>query len=172
MSKKKFHKLPRAKERGFQIGINKSKQKLQTIKAVTLIELLLVISVIGILGASGYSFGSNFLSRNNLKNKTNEIVSSLATAQINSISGKNDSQWGLYIGNGKIVMFEGTSYVEPGSIYDQEIGVPSSISITPTELVFDKLTGNPSATATIVVSNNLGETNTINVNEVGIVELN
>lgn len=141
-------------------------------KGVSLIELLLVISLIVIVGASSYSYGSASISRNNLRNKTNEIISSLRSAQINSISGKNGSVWGVSVGNGKIVMFMGPIYSEPGTDFDVEYSIPSTIQVTPAEVVFGKLEGNPSQPVTITVSNNLGESNIIVVNEVGIVDVN
>ena len=141
---------------------------------VSIVELILVIAIVVILSAIAYPFGVSFLARNHLKNKTNEIVSSLRIAQINSISGKEDSQWGIYIDSDNIIMYMGSSYVPPGTDQDQSYEIPGAISISPnpTELVFDKLNGDPSSTATITVTNSLGNSNTITVNEVGIVDVN
>lgn len=138
---------------------------------VSLIELLLVIAIIAVLGATTIPAGSSFLVRNHLRNKTNEVVSSLRTAQINSLSGKENSQWGVHISASQIIMFKGSSYSAPGTSFDQKYNIPTSISITQTEIVFDKLTGNPDTTATITVSSNAGQSNTVTVNEVGAVDV-
>ncbi|MHA2055695.1 MAG: pilus assembly FimT family protein [Candidatus Hodarchaeales archaeon] len=156
---------------------NESNEKADRIKqqvGVSLVELLLIIAIFTIFGATAYSFGANFLSRNHLKNKTNEIVSSLRVAQINSISGKEDSQWGVYVDSNSIIMFMGSFYVSPGTSQDQTYDVQGRVSISPdpVEVVFDKLNGNPNSTVTITVSNNIGGSNTISVNEVGVVDVN
>ena len=133
----------------------------------TLIELILVVAIISILAASATSFGSNFLTRNNLENKTNEVVSSLRTAQVNAISSKEDRQWGVETTSSQIKLF-----AVGDSGFDQTFSVPASISISVENVVFDKLTGNPDSVSTITVSNNIGESNTVTVNEVGIVDVN
>ncbi len=133
---------------------------------LTLIELLIVIGIIAIVGATIIPVASGFLVRNYLKNKTNEVVSSLRTAQINSLNGKEDRQWGVVISASSIKM-----YAVGDAAFDQTFSIPSSISITQDTIVFDKLTGNPDATAAITVSSNAGQSNTIIVNEVGTVNV-
>lgn len=144
---------------------------MQNNRGVSIIELLLVIAIIAVIGATTIPAGAGFLVRNHLKNKTNEVVSTLRAAQINTLSGKEDSQWGVQISSNQIIMFKGASYSTPGTTFDQEYNIPASISITQTEIVFDKLTGNPDTTATITVSSNVGASNTVTVNEVGVVDV-
>lgn len=136
-------------------------------KGISLIELILVVAIISILGASATSFGSSFLIRNNLENKTNEVISSLRTAQLNAISSKEDREWGVDTNSNQIKLF---AVGDAG--FDQTFSVSSNTSISTENIIFDKLTGNPDAVATITVSNNIGESNTITVNEVGIVDVN
>lgn len=142
----------------------------QQSQGFSLIELLLVITIIALLGTAILPVGSSFLIRNHLKNKTNEVVSSLRLAQINTLAGKENSQWGLYISANKIIMFKGSSYAVPGTSFDQSYDIPASITITQTEIVFDKLTGNPNTTANIAISSNL-DSHTVSVNEVGVVDV-
>lgn len=143
-------------------------------RGFTLIELLLVIALIAILAASGAAVYGNFLVKNYLDNKTKEIVYCLKTAQTNTLSGKEDSSWGVKLSNTQIIMFKGTSYSSPGTAFDQSFDVPSSITISGdfSEVYFLKLTGNPSTTGTITISNNAGDSNQISVNEVGTVNVN
>lgn len=89
------------------------------IKGFTLVELLLVIAIVAFVGATSIPVGSAFLVRNQLKNKTNEIVSSMRTAQLESISGKEDSQWGVSIDASEIILFKGSSYIARDSDFDQ-----------------------------------------------------
>jgi len=129
-----------------------------THKGVTLIELLLVIS--------------NFLVRNNLQNKVNEVVSTLRTAQLNSISSKGDSRWGVTATTDDIILFRGDSYASRDPTYDEKFSIPKSVTVTSFEVAFNKLTGNPNQVLTVILSNNIGESYTVSLNEVGIVDLN
>ena len=140
-------------------------------KGYTIIEILLVVAIIAIIGATSISMGTGFLTRNNLKNKTNELVSSLAVARISSISGKEDSPWGVNINSSSITLFAGTSYATRDSAFDQNFSIPSSIDISVVEIVFNKLTGNPNSTANIVISGSGVDANTVIVNEVGSVDV-
>ena len=140
-------------------------------QGVTIIEILIVVSIVSLLSVSFTSLGSGFLSRNYLTDKTNEIIFSLMTAKINSLSGKEDSQWGVHTENGKIIMFKGSSFSPPGTVFDQSFAVPNTISITNTDVVFDKLTGSIDNNITISVSNNLGESHLITINQAGTINI-
>jgi prepilin-type N-terminal cleavage/methylation domain-containing protein len=133
---------------------------------VTLIELLVVIAIIAILGATTIPVGSGFLIRNNFANKQNELIASLRTAQLNSISGKENSQWGVEISASTIKL-----YAAGDSNFDQSFDIPSSISITEDTILFDQLTGNPDAIATLTVSSS-NSSKTITVNQLGVVNVN
>lgn len=133
---------------------------------VSLIELLLVIAIVILIGATTIPAGSAFLVRNQLKNKTNELVFSLRIAQINTMSGKEDRQWGVEISTSTIKL-----YAVGDASFDQTFSIPASISITQNTIVFDKLTGNPSTTTTFNVSSNAGDSNTVTINEVGVVNV-
>jgi prepilin-type N-terminal cleavage/methylation domain-containing protein len=139
----------------------------------TLIELLLVIFIIASLGAMAIPMSSSFLLKSYLRNKTNELVSSLQTARLNTLIGKEDSQWGVYINSSQIIMFKGSSYSAPGTSFDQEYEIPNSLLVSPapTEVVFTKLTGDVESTANISLSVDTGESKTVSVNEVGTVNV-
>jgi len=135
-------------------------------KGVSIIELILVIAIIALVGATTIPAGSAFLVRNQLKNKTNELVSSLRTAQINTFSGKEDRQWGVEVSGSSIKLY---AVGEPA--FDQAFSIPRSISITQETIVFDKLTGNPDVNATFIINSNTGDSNTVSVNQVGTVNV-
>jgi len=138
----------------------------------TLFEVIIAITIIVILGsATSIPFASRFINRNNIENKTNEVVSSFRTAQLNSISGKENSPWGIHIDTTKIVMFKGASYVFPGTAFDQKYDVPSTVTITPVDMTFSILSGSPSAVQTVTIQNSLGENHIVRVNEVGSVDV-
>lgn len=135
-------------------------------EGVSLIELILVIAIIALIGATSIPAGSAFLVRNQLRNKTYELVSTLRTAQINSLNGKEARQWGVEISASAIKL-----YAVDNSAFDQTYLIPGSISITSDTIVFDKLTGNPDSPASLTVSSNVGDSYQVSVNEVGTVNV-
>jgi len=139
----------------------------------SLLELILAIAIFAILGGmTAIPFASRFFNKNNLENKTNEVVSSLRTAQMGSISGKEHSRWGVHIDAAKIIMFKGSSYIPPGTPFDQSYDIPPTLTITPTDMTFDLLTGNTSSPQTITIQGSLGDSHTVSVNAVGSVDVN
>lgn len=142
-------------------------------KGFTLIELILVIAIISILMALSASIGSSFLVRNYTQNTVNDLISKLRIAQLNSLLAKKDKEWGVRIQGNQIILFAGTSYTTRDVSVDEVTPYPNTISISPnnSEYVFTKLTGN-SNVATITISNNIGESEVININQEGIVDVN
>ncbi|MBP7842669.1 prepilin-type N-terminal cleavage/methylation domain-containing protein [Candidatus Woesebacteria bacterium] len=133
----------------------------------TVIELLVVISIVAIVSATIIPVGSAFLVRNHMSNKTNELVSSLRTAQISSMNGKEDMRWGVQVTASQIKL-----YAENDPAFNQTFAIPASITITQDTVLFNKLTGNPDATATFTITSNSSDSTVITVNEVGTVDVN
>lgn len=134
----------------------------------SLIELILVISIIGIIAGTTIPIGSSFLARNYLHNKTNELMTSLRNAQINSLAGKQNGQWGVYVGNDQIVLFQGASFASRDQVFDQSFSIPASVSISSGEIVFD-INGLPNQSISFNLSTNTGDSRTVSVNQLGAV---
>lgn len=141
--------------------------KSSTNKGITLVELILVVSIVITLGASASSFGTGFLIRNRFRNSTNELVSSLRIAQLNSISSKEASVWGVEVSASSIRLFAADD-----PTFDQLTSIPGSVNITIGTVTFDNLTGQASSPTSFTVTNNIGDSKVIEVNEVGVVDVN
>jgi prepilin-type N-terminal cleavage/methylation domain-containing protein len=153
--------------------IEASRQATASRSGFTLLELILAVTVFAIIGgATAIPFASRFFNKNNLENKTNEVVSALFTAKLNSVSGKEHSQWGVHIDSTHIIMFKGSSYVPPGTTFDQTYDIPPTTTITTIDVAFNSTTGNPSAPQTIAISDALGDQHILSVNEVGSIDIN
>lgn len=137
---------------------------------ISIIEIILVIAIVAIIGAATIPLGAQFLNRNSLKNKTNELVTSLNIAQINAMSGKDDSRWGVTVSGNQIVMFQGDSYSTRNSTFDVTYTIPASVSITSFEVVFSKVTGDPDSAQNITVSSSQGSKQ-VQVNQLGVVDV-
>ncbi len=141
-------------------------------KGFTIIELILVISIVSILAVLFSSVGSAYVIRNSTQNTLNELVGSLRVAQLNSQLSKANSSWGVRVENNQIILFMGTSFGTRDASFDERFNIPGSIAVTqPSEVVFEKLTGG-STNATISVSNDIGQSSTVVVNELGSVDVN
>ncbi len=143
--------------------LNKTKENT---KGISLIELALVIALLAILSSASIPLGIGFLRRNNLKNTRDVLVSYLNTAQISSISARNGSEWGLAVTGDKIVLFNGENYSSRNLAFDLEYNIPSDILVTPSEILFDKYSGETTETS-ITIENIDGNSYTVYVSSEG-----
>ena len=147
--------------------------KMTNERGLTIIEVLIVISIVAVIGSSFISLSINFLTSNNLKNITDELISALRTAQANSMYGKGGSNWGVKISESKIFLYKGNSYEGRDQAFDHSSGIPSNITIIQEEdIFFFRRTGTPSATPDITIQTQTGDTNTVSVNGAGAVNVN
>lgn len=83
-----------------------------------------------------------------LKTETERVISVIETAHSNALTAKDNSPYGVYIEDDRLVLFEGSSYV-PGSNTNKEVilldgAIIASSTIAGTSsstIVFQKLTG-------------------------------
>jgi len=139
---------------------------------ITLIELLVVIVIIASLSAATIPIASSFLVRNYLHDSSDELMSLLYSARINSLANKNNSTWGVSVVTPQMTLFKGSSFATRDTAFDQSFDIPSSITITNDEIIFDQQTGNADAVTSFSVTTNTGESKTVSINEVGNVDVN
>ena len=136
----------------------------------TLLEVLLVIASITLIAGIGMPVYQSFQVKNDLDVATNTIAQSLHRAQLLAEANDGDTNWGVGIVGGSIVVFKGASYAGRDSAYDEIFSVPTSI--TPSglsEIVFAKFTGLPQSTGTTTLTSTTNEVRTLNINSRGTV---
>src|SRR3989344_489096 len=141
-------------------------------QGITLIEILLVVLLIIFLALFFFPIGISFYKSQQLESHTQGILQTLRRAQLKAIGMESDSSFGIYFddSNKKYILFKGNSY-SPGDPSNEEFEFPASITISGFSVVFfSKAEGKPSVTGNIIVSTN-GLTQTININEVGRINL-
>jgi Tfp pilus assembly protein FimT len=138
-------------------------------RGITIIELLLVIAIISTLGIFSASFYAKFLTQNAVENTQNQLVNSFRKAQIYSMMGKQNGVWGVrYTTSPKEI----TLYLSGNSAFDETYQVNSNITVSDfTDILFAKVTGLPSTTATITISG-VNNSKTVTVNNQGVVSRN
>lgn len=138
-------------------------------KAFTLLEILLTVSIFAVASAvlSPIYFSSK--NKDELSTKADMLVSSLRRAQILSMSGQEDSSWGVKISNSNFVIFKGSDYVSRDANFDDVISVNKNISNEGLdEVVFSKIFGETTNVGEIKLKTNTQEI-IIDINKKGIV---
>jgi len=134
----------------------------------TLIEVLLSIAIITLITGMGIPVYRTFQIRNDLDIATNTFTQSIRRAQILAQNMENDSQWGVYIEAGSIILFQGSSYATRDADYDEAFTTPDNMIITGnSEYIFEKLTGEPNTTGDTTLTSIDLETRTVTLNEKG-----
>ena len=140
-------------------------------QAFTLIEILLVVGILAILGSLALSLGLDFYKAQQLNVHTEGIIQSLRKAQMKAMSMENDSNFGVFLTNDSFVLFKGDSYAGRDIQYDEVTSLPQILTVSGIqEVVFSKFEGTPSITGNIVLSNDI-DNRTLNINEVGRINL-
>lgn len=137
-------------------------------KGFTLVELLLVIALFLIVGTTSSIFYSRFLIQNTVTTTSDQLKSTLRKAQWYAIMGKNGGVWGVHIDVNRIILFQGDSYENRTTAFDETLSVYAPVSISTTDVLFTKRTGTLENEVSIVISGG-NESRTLFVNKQGIV---
>jgi len=138
----------------------------------TLLEILLVVAIIIFLAAITFPLGFDFYKRQQLQTHSQQILQTLRRVQLKAMAVELESSFGVYLTNDNYILFKGDSYANRDSQYDEIFDLPQIITIQdpPKEVVFSKFEGKPNWTGGIILNSN-GLTQTININEMGRINL-
>ncbi|MDO8571611.1 MAG: hypothetical protein Q7R79_02945 [bacterium] len=137
-------------------------------RGVTLLETLLIVAAIAILAGIAFPVSQIFQTRNDLDVAATNTIQTLRRAQVLSQGVSSDSQWGVKAQSGQLTLFKGSSYASRDIASDELFdSAPSIIPSSLTEVVFQKLTGIPTATGTLLLTSSTNETRTILINSKG-----
>lgn len=142
-------------------------------KAFTLIEILLVIIILAVLAGSTIPLSINFYKAQQLDTNTKGVVQALRRAQLKAMSIEDDSIFGVYLTDDDYILFKGSSFSARDVSYDEVFDLPQIITVTGIqEIAFSKFEGMPMGglTGDIILNSN-GDSRTININEIGRVNL-
>ena len=140
-------------------------------KGFTLFELLLSISIIAVIAGGILALDIPAQQRNDLDTTRDAIVQSLYSAQMRARGVDGDSAWGVSLQNNTITLFKGSSYATRDTTRDETTEIPGTLVATGlSEIVFTKLSGNPTPTGTITLTSKTNEMRTLSINTMGLVE--
>ncbi len=130
-------------------------------KGFSIAEILIIVAVLGIIFAIVIPQFTKTRELQVLKNGTEEIVTSIDKARVETLSSLNSSSYGVHFQSDKIVIFKGTSY-SAGDVNNETISITTPASITNVtfggvssvsgDMYFARLSGAPSTTGTVTVA--------------------
>ncbi len=136
----------------------------------TLIELLVVIALIIVISSIGMLLSLDFYRTYAFKSESDIIISMLQKARNQSLSNINQKPHGIHFETGKYVLYQGSSYNAADTNNLVVTSAPTvSATATPTNILFDQLTGSATAGSITLTSN--GATKIINVNAEGRIDV-
>lgn len=122
-------------------------------RGFTLLEILLVMAIAGILVGLATPILFSYQANNDLYLAESSVKQTIRQAETQSLHGIKDDSWGVYIENGKVVLFKGNDYGSRDQDYDLEVSFAENILLSGlNELYFEKGTGIPNTTGTITLS--------------------
>lgn len=79
-------------------------------RGVTLVEILVAISIIGLISSLVLVSFSDFRARKTLDASVEGMLAAFSQAHLDTISSKNNNQYGVHIATGEVVYFIGPTY--------------------------------------------------------------
>lgn len=141
-------------------------------KAFTLIEILLVVVILAVLAGSAIPVSISFYKTQQLDTHVKGVVQALRRAQLKAMSIEDDSIFGVYLTDDSYILFKGNSFDVRDTSYDEVFDLPEVITVSGVqEIAFSKFEGMPVNLTGDVILNSDNDSRTININEVGRVNL-
>jgi len=146
-------------------------------RGISIIEILIGISIIAILSSVSISVFSGLSHNVSLDRDANIVASYIDRARTASINSVDSMEHGVFFETHKVTVFKSSTYSVANTELYYDIpskSVISDISLTDgvSSIYFDKLTGAPNQTGTIVVSSSDGtNSKTITIYATGIVDI-
>ncbi|OIO33079.1 MAG: hypothetical protein COZ49_03610 [Candidatus Yonathbacteria bacterium CG_4_10_14_3_um_filter_47_65] len=146
-------------------------------KGFTALEVLLVVALFAILASIVIPPFAEFRTSKMIETISGEVVSLLAEARADTISSKNDSQYGVHFESSRAVFFKGSVFTEPDSD-NFEIAIDPVVEISDivlasggSDVVFEKITGATSEPGMITISvvSDPSQSSTVTIAATGIV---
>lgn len=127
-------------------------------RGVTILEVLISIAIISTLASLSFVVFTQFIQTQSVDKEAGAVISSIAYARSQSMSGRNDSAYGIHFASTTMTIFMGTSY-NASSVNNVVRTLSSGVVVSRlalgtgvTDVVFGKLTGTPSATGTLTIA--------------------
>lgn len=141
-----------------------------SVRAFTLLEVLLSVAALTVIAGISLPIYQSFQVRNDLDIAATTVAQSCRRAEVLAQASDGDTNWGVHIQPGSIVLFQGTIYAVRNETFDEIFTMPTSVVPSGmSDVVFEKFTGMPMTTGTTTLTSSTNETRTITINAKGMV---
>ena len=139
-------------------------------KGFSLIEICLVSALFVIILAIGLPFGINSYRNYLMIFETRSVVTILRHAQVLAMTNTYESPFGVAFLENQMILFLGNSYDVRNQTFDEIYPRSTAIGISaPSEIVFQPMSDNPSASSSIVLGSGSKNVN-IDINSHGTID--
>lgn len=135
-------------------------------KGFSFIEIILVVGILLIIAAGSFGFGGGLLNSNSVENVSQQVFTFIRTAQINSMSGKANSTWGVDTTVAGQIRLYAVS-----DVTQQKIESYSNMNVSSFNITFDS-SGNPSSNGNVYIISKESKSQSFYINQYGAVILN
>lgn len=147
----------------------------------TIIETIIAIALLSILTVLATNSLSSFRASNSLFQSADTVVGTLKDARSRTLASRNNTQYGVFFNQNQnqISLFTG-NYYNASALTNETTTLSGQVEISlisltnaTTALSFARLSGDPSATGTIVlrIKGTTARTKTIQINDSGNMEI-
>lgn len=146
-------------------------------KGMTVVELLVVITVLGIIFSITIPQFSKMRENQVLKSGVQDTLSSVNKARSQTLASLDSSEYGVHFQADKVIIFKGTDFSTRDTVKDETINITTPAVIfsgtltLPADIYFNRLSGSPSASGTIIISTN-SYSKTITISATGATSVN
>lgn len=139
-------------------------------KGFTLIEVLIVIGITVLFAGAAFVNMKSALGKAPLDSGTASVSRAFETARNRAMQGVSGADWSVHLSKNEVVVFEGDDWLAYSGGGEETLLPPSvTTSETDATIVFEHLSGTPSAAIAVTVTHATAGSSDIEVNEIGAV---
>jgi len=146
-------------------------------KGFSLVEVLVSVGVLVLIGITSLTSFVSYQRKEALDKNTAKIEALLEQARSMTLSSKDDTQYGVHIESGKLVLFQGNAY-SPAAATNLITNLPGSVIASTTlsgggnDIIFDRIQGttNEYGTTTLSLTAQASSTKSIIIYKTGLIE--
>lgn len=138
-------------------------------RGFTLVEILVVFAMSGLVLAMVGPLSVQVLQKSQVAKERVYVEQQLHLAQARTVSGYQDSVWGVHLTSSQSILFAGATYAARNQTFDQIHSIPSGIIESGlTDVVYLERTGKTAQTGSILFTQtSTGNVKTLTINENG-----